>query len=411
MKITLVHPYRHHTYNTVKALAKLDNDLEVYYGYYNKNNYVYNLLKKYQENKFISKFLGYNDVEIDKYVKIDIVSNILFLISKKDERKIEIFRREFQKRTLKKVGNKDIYFILQDYCNDILEYAYENNKIIIYDQITPAGEKQRKLLLREAKKYNFPISYVDKFLAEDKIQENYNNIKKANIIINASNSTYKITEDILGKEKASKSSFIIPYGTNFEHMKEDEFKEYIEYKQNNLENRKLKLLYVGSISLAKGINYLIEIIEELKDCNIEFGVVGVPNKEEDQIFIEKLNEFDNVKYYGSVPHRQINQIYKEYDMFIFTSIIEGFGMVTLEAMSMGLPCIVNEYCSSVVENKYNGFIVDDIDSKYYVDTIKHVLKDNKILRNMSYNAYNTSKKYTWNRYIDQLTTILQSSIL
>ena len=410
MKATLIHPYRHHSYNAVKAMARLNWDLEVYYGYYNKNTYFYNILQKYKNNRIISKFLGYNDVDIDKYVKTSLKSNILFLLSKLDNSKTNLFLKNFEKKTLNKVKDKDVYFFLQDYCNEVIEYAHENNKIIIYDHIMPAGKKQKELLIKEAEKYGFCNTYVDKFLSDKKILDNYKNIEKADIILNASNSTYKITEEVLGKEEAKKRSFILPYGVNFDYIDEEEFNEYIDRKYENIHERKLKILYVGSISLAKGTNYLIKTIENLNSLDVEFGIVGLPNKEEDKTIVSKLVKFNNVKYYGSVPHKQIKEIYKEYDMFVFTSIIEGFGMVTLEAMSMGLPCIVNEYCSSVVKDKYNGFIVEEVDSKYYVDTINNILNDTKLLREMSYNAYNTSKQYSWDRYIDKLTTILKSNI-
>lgn len=410
MKITLIHPYRHHSYNTVKAISRISNDVEVFYGYYNKNSYFYKFIKKYKKNKIVSKFLGYNDVDIDRYVNNSIKSNILFLLSKFDNKKSERFLKEFEKQTLKKVKDKDIYFFLQDHCNEILKYAYDNNKTIVYDHIMPVGKKQRELLEKEAKKYNFPISYVDKFLSEKNINDNYENIKKADIILNASMSTYKITEEVLGKEEAKKKSFIIPYGVNFEYIPEEEFNYYLDEKYKKISKRKIKVLYVGSISLAKGTNYLIEIIEELKDCNIEFGIVGVPNKEEDRFFIEKFNEYNNVKYYGSIPHMQIKEVYKQYDVFIFTSIIEGFGMVTLEAMSMGLPCIVNQYCSSVVQNKYNGFIINEINSKNYADAIKIILNDYELLKTMSYNAYKCSKQYSWDNYINTLTNILEENL-
>ena len=409
MKITLIHPYRHHSYNTVKALKNISNDVEAFYGYYNKKGYFYNKIMKHKNNKVISKFLGYNDVLIDDVVRTSNISNILFLLSKIDKNKTKLFLEKFESNTLNNVKDRDVYLFLQDYCNKIIDYAYENNKIIIYDHIMPAGIKQRELLLREAKRANFPISYVDKFLSEKKIYDNYKNIEKANIILNASNATYNITEEVLGKEKASKKSFIIPYGSNFDYMNQNEFNNYIENKYSNINSRKLKILYVGSISIAKGINYLIDIIEELNNEDIEFGVIGVPNKEEDEVLLEKLLSFEAVKYYGSVPHKQIINKYKEYDAFIFTSIIEGFGMVTLEAMSMGLPCIVNEYCSSVVKNRINGFVVNNINKESYINVIREIKNNNKLLREISFNAYNESKNYSWNTYIENLTKIFKDN--
>ncbi len=410
MKVTLVHPYKHHSYNIVKAVKQLECELEVFYGYYNKNNNFYKFIKKYETNKNISKFLGYNCKDIDKYVRVNRVSNLLFLLSKIDSSKTSIFLEAFEKSTLKKVKDKDIYILLQDYCNNILEYAYLNNKFIIYDHIMPAGMEQRKLLLEEAIRYDFPVSYVDKFLSEKRVEQNYENIRKSNIILNASMSTYMITEEVLGKEKAIDKSFIIPYGVNFEYMNENDFSEYIEKKHTDIKRRMIKILYVGSISLAKGIGYLIDILEDLKDYDVEFGIVGVPNKEEDKILLEKLLKYENAIYHGSVPHKQIKEIYKQYDLFIFTSIIEGFGMVTLEAMSMGLPCIVNKYCSSIIQHNNTGFIVQNVDSKSYIKIIKEILNNPNMIKDISYRAYEESKNYSWDRYITKIKDIFINNV-
>lgn len=413
MKVTLVHPYKHHAYNTVKALKDMECELEVFLGYYNKDTKFNYIIRNFDKYKFISKFLGYNDKEIDDYVKKNYISQILFLLTKfrNNSNNTKRFLDNFEKNTLKKVRDKDVYVFLQSYCKNILDYAYENNKIIVYDHIYPAGIKQRELLLKEAKMNNFPIEYVDKFLSKQEIELNYDNIKKANIILNASNSSYEITKEVLGEEKAKQISFVVPYGVNFEYMEETQFNKYIENKYVNIKNRKLKILYVGSISLAKGVSYLINIIDKLRNKDVEFGIVGLPNKNEDKVLLNKLLTYKNVLYYGSVPHLKIKEIYKEYDLFIFTSIVEGFGMVTLEAMSMGLPCIVNKYCSSIIKQNHDGFITKDVSSKDYVEIIENILNDTDMLKEMSYRAYCSSKEYTWERYrcsiIDIFNTIIR----
>ena len=85
-------------------------------------------------------------------------------------------------------------------------------------------------------------------------------------------------------------------------------------------------------------------------------------------------------------------------------------MVTLEAMSMGLPCIVNEYCSSVVKNRINGFVVNNINKESYINVIREIKNNNKLLREISFNAYNESKNYSWNTYIENLTKIFKDNI-
>lgn len=394
-KYKLIHPYRHHSYEIVKGLLKNNYDIEAIYGFYDK----YNIGEKFN----MKKLKGYYDSNISGVVKSYMLTNILFILNKLKIVSNMTYISYFQKRAMREINKNDTIIVLQDYCQEIINYCIKNNIDYIYDHIMPCGYMQREIIDKAVKGIGGSENYTDRYISKNKINSNYNNIKYSKIILNASKSTYGITCEVLGEKPIN--SYIIPYGNNFNFFKNsNNAYTKIHEKLANINKRRIKVLYVGSLSIIKGTHILIDIIKENYD--FEFGIVGVPNSREDDKFIKDLICVKNVKYYGHIPHKEMWKIYLEYDIFIFTSLVEGFGMVTLEAMASGLPCIVNKFCPSIIEDKIDGFVVNDITSEEYTKKLMLLKSDLENLKQLSINAYNNSKKYSWENYINNFKNIL-----
>ena len=89
-------------------------------------------------------------------------------------------------------------------------------------------------------------------------------------------------------------------------------------------------------------------------------------------------------------------IYADASLFIFTSLAEGFGMVLIEAMSAGIPCVsYNCACgpSEIISDGLDGYLVPIGDKEKMADKIKELLKnDNKRIA-MGLAAFEKSKKF------------------
>jgi len=98
-------------------------------------------------------------------------------------------------------------------------------------------------------------------------------------------------------------------------------------------------------------------------------------------------------------HGKSKNLYKHYldsSIFIFTSIGEGFGMVLVEAMSYGLPC-VSFNCphgpSEIIDNNNDGFLIKNDDIIEFEKKLTLLMKDDKLRKNMGKNAYSNSKRF------------------
>lgn len=100
-----------------------------------------------------------------------------------------------------------------------------------------------------------------------------------------------------------------------------------------------KIMAVGRLEHQKGFDLLIDIFAKVNKENPgwELHIYGVGTCE--GFLTGKINQLalSNVKLMGSVDN--IQQYYPQYSIFAFSSRFEGFGMVLLEAMECGLPCI------------------------------------------------------------------------
>ena len=93
-------------------------------------------------------------------------------------------------------------------------------------------------------------------------------------------------------------------------------------------------LYVGRLTLQKGMNFLSDVIEELSEWT--FVLVGEGPQS------ESLGEYDSVIEPGYVPHESIHKYYQAADVYIHPSPLEGVPLVVLEALSCSTPVVARQ---------------------------------------------------------------------
>jgi glycosyltransferase involved in cell wall biosynthesis len=117
--------------------------------------------------------------------------------------------------------------------------------------------------------------------------------------------------------------------------------------------RSLRCLYVGMISWGKGIRVLIDAARMLSGF-ATFKLIGPLVSPE---VLEKLPP--NVVVSKTVPHRWLRDEYARADVFVLPSIDDSFGLVTLEALSSGLPVVVSSSAgtSEMITHGRDGLVV------------------------------------------------------
>jgi len=113
--------------------------------------------------------------------------------------------------------------------------------------------------------------------------------------------------------------------------------------------------FAGRYHIAKGYPYLFETMALLKEQNIVFKIAGggasLDNPEVKALFKQYQLDAKKVQLLDQV--NDMPAFYQSIDVFLMTSITEGFPNVLVEAMASGLPCISTDVGDA-------RFIVQDI---------------------------------------------------
>ena len=173
---------------------------------------------------------------------------------------------------------------------------------------------------------------------------------------------------------------------------------------------KFKLISVGRLSEQKGYNRLLRIFKKLKNdgLDIELILVGNGNKynELNEYIVEnKLEKDVTLLGFRENPYKYV----RASDLFICSSISEGFSLVIGEAMAIGVP-IVSVDCPGPNEvlgfGKY-GKLVNNNEEDLY-NGIKEMINNRALYKKYKNKANERGKMFSINKFINKVESILDS---
>ncbi len=160
----------------------------------------------------------------------------------------------------------------------------------------------------------------------------------------------------------------------------------------NQMSNSLRLLMVGRLSYYKGHLILLDAIKTLE--NVRLTIVGQGELENEILsFIEHHKLQNKVQMKGAVSETELFDLYRNHDLLCLPSIerTEAFGVVLIEAASIGLPALVSDVQGSgmswVVQNEKTGVVVRAEDSSDIKRKIDRIITEPVVLSDWSRNAF------------------------
>ena len=156
--------------------------------------------------------------------------------------------------------------------------------------------------------------------------------------------------------------------------------------------------FVGRLSVQKGVQYALEAFKSVyeKHLNTRLLICGdgeLRGDVEKFVFENKLES----KIHLAGFRNDIPNIMKTIDVLLTPSLWEGFGIVLIEAMAAGKPCVATQTSSipEIVEDGVNGFLVPPKESKQIAEALIRLLSDPQLVRKMGQAGIEiVNKKFT-----------------
>jgi glycosyltransferase involved in cell wall biosynthesis len=174
---------------------------------------------------------------------------------------------------------------------------------------------------------------------------------------------------------------------------------------------KFVVLFVGQVSIRKGVPYLLQAFADFKHPRKELWIVGYKMPGIEQI----LSRFDlsRVEFKGIVPNCDLAEIYSRAHVFVLPSVEEGLAFVQGEALACGCPVIASENtgAADLFTDGREGFIVPARDPATITARLEELASDQQRRREMSAAALERVRHIGgWQQYGNAYSRLLEQVV-
>ncbi len=160
----------------------------------------------------------------------------------------------------------------------------------------------------------------------------------------------------------------------------------------------VNVLWIGRFVPIKNPMMVIDVAKRVNQAEFIFQMVG------DGDLFHQVNKqkTKNIRIPGY--QEEIISSLKTADIFIITSLNEGFGRVIVEAMAAGLPVIATDVggISEIITNKKNGFLVPSGNAQMMANKLIELTKNQALYRKISQQNIIDAKAYSVEHYVDNI---------
>jgi glycosyltransferase involved in cell wall biosynthesis len=246
-----------------------------------------------------------------------------------------------------------------------------------------ADKLYHKLIINLIKKSATKIIAVSEFTKQDLMQTYKIPAEKIAVVLNGyDNDKYKLLTD-------SRNLLKKKYEINFPYV-----------------------LFVGRLELKKNIPRLIEAFglfkrqyPALKHKLVLVGVKGLtfPLVEEQ---IKKHNLADEIIFPGWVDDVDLPIFYNNAELFVFSSLFEGFGIPILEAMACGCPIICSKTTSLPEVAGEAGLMFNPESAEEIAARMEQVLLNPEVQESLRVKGLERVKRFSWRKCAEETLAVL-----
>jgi len=180
--------------------------------------------------------------------------------------------------------------------------------------------------------------------------------------------------------------------------------------------KKKAIICVARLVKYKRIEDLILVFKRLskKYPRLTLAIVGQgPEEKNLKKLVKDQNLVKQVKFFKNLSRERLIKLLKQSYLFCLPSVIEGFGLATIEAAACGLPYVVSDIAVNreITQNGQGGLLFKPC----FIDDLSHqiglLLRDKKLYRQKRKQVINLAAKYEWEKIVKETQKAYDKSII
>ncbi|OIN89586.1 hypothetical protein COW80_03525 [Candidatus Beckwithbacteria bacterium CG22_combo_CG10-13_8_21_14_all_01_47_9] len=162
----------------------------------------------------------------------------------------------------------------------------------------------------------------------------------------------------------------------------------------------MTIICVARLVKTKRIDQLIKAAAWLKD-----NLMVVGNGPQEKCLKQLAG--NRVKFFKNLPRKELIRRLKQADIFCLPSVVEGFGIATIEAMACGLPCVLADIPVNR-EVTHNGQGAVFFEPENINDLAEKLKLIRRLCRQKRTEALVLAKTYSWNRIYRETKAVYET---
>ena len=177
------------------------------------------------------------------------------------------------------------------------------------------------------------------------------------------------------------------------------------------EPKQKQIVSVGRLSWQKGYSDLLEAMATVVRFEPAYRLVIVgdgPLSRDLRQLARQVGIGDKVDFLGMVPQIQVAEVLRQSELFVMSSITEGFPKALLEAMACSLPVVVTDVgaCGTVAQEA--GLVVPPSQPGMLADAILSLIRTPALYKQCSKRARAVAERYDWRIRARKVQTIYEA---
>jgi glycosyltransferase involved in cell wall biosynthesis len=148
-------------------------------------------------------------------------------------------------------------------------------------------------------------------------------------------------------------------------------------RRASTENRDTKrLLYLGYLTSRKRVDLLLDVVEQLARRTQNFELLIIGDGPEKEALFDKVRAMGIARFVRFEGHKEKHEIpayLAQADCLLFPTHFDIWGLVLVEAMAAGVPCVSSIYAGAthdLIQDGVNGFAVDFSDTEAVIERLE-----------------------------------------